>query len=176
MKHHRRSSLSVIFPIALTCALLMIGSSLLAQTSSGDSKGARKFSASAIQIEPTDPGDTPMPPEFRMAIYESLIAEINKTGKFQHVYRSGDKDAVSVPDLVTLHTTARSFKKGSQKQREVTTVTGSTSLTLAVHITDHSGQTLVDREVSGKVRFLGENLRATYDFSKKVAAIVRDTF
>ena len=38
------------------------------------------------------------------------------------------------------------------------------------------GQPLVDRDVQGKVRFLGENLRATYDFSKKVANIVRDTF
>jgi len=49
-------------------------------------------------------------------------------------------------------------------------------MTLNVHITDHAGQTLVDRDVQGKVRFLGENMRATYDFSKKVANIVRDTF
>src|SRR5208282_4269593 len=110
-----------------------------------------------------------------MAIYESLITQIKKTGKFEHVYRSGDKDAANAPDLVTLRTTARSFTKGSQRKREVTTVTGSTSLTLNVHITDHAGQPLVDRDVRGKVRFLGENLRATYDFSKKVAHIVRDT-
>ena len=148
----------------------------MGQTSSSDSKSAQKFSASSIQIEPTDPGDVPMPPEFRMAIYESLIAQIKKTGKFQHVYRSGDKDAASVPDLVTLRTTAQSFTKGSQKKREVTTVTGSTSMTLKVHITDHAGQTIVDRDVRGKVHFLGENLRATYDFSKKVATIIRNTF
>jgi hypothetical protein len=30
--------------------------------------------------------------------------------------------------------------------------------------------------VRGKVRFMGENLRATFDFSKKVAKIVNDTF
>jgi hypothetical protein len=97
-------------------------------------------------------------------------------GKFQHVYRSGDKDAASEPDLVTLRTTAQSFKQGSQKKREVTTVAGSSSITLKVQITDHAGQTLVDRDVQGKVRFFGENLRVTYDFSKKVATIVRDTF
>ena len=176
MKQRSRSSISAISCLALACFVLMIVGFLLAQTVWGDSTGTQKFSASSIQIEPTDPGDTGMPPEFRMAIYESLINDIKKTGKFQHVYRSGDKEAAGAPDLVTLHTTARSFKKGSQKQREVTTVTGSTSMTLAVHITDHTGQTLVDREVQGKVRFLGENLRATYDFSKKVAAIVRDSF
>ena len=176
MKHHTRTAVSVVFPIVLACPLLLIVGSLMGQPRSDDSKSAQKFSASSIQIEPTDPGDAPMPPEFRVAIYENLIAQIEKTGKFQHVYRSGDKDAASAPDLVTLHTTARLFTKGSQKKREVTTVTGSTSLTLNVHITDHGGQTIVDRDVQGRVLFLGENLRATYDFSKKVANIVRDTF
>ena len=153
----------------------MVGS-LMGKPSSGDSKSTQKFSASAIQIEPIEPGDVPIPPEFRIAIYENLITQIEKTGKFQHVYRSGDKDAASAPDLVSLHTTARSFTKGSQKKREVTTVTGSTSLILNVRITDHAGQPIVDRDVKGKVHFLGENLRATYDFSKKVASIVRETF
>lgn len=176
MQHHTRTAVSVVFPIVLACALLLIVGAVMGQPRSGDSKSAQKFSTSSIQIEPTDPGDVPLPPEFRVAIYENLIAEIEKTGKFQHVYRSGDKDAASAPDLVTLHTTARSFTKGSQKKREVTTVSGSTSLTLNVHITDHAGQPIVDRDVQGKVRFLGDNLRATYDFSKKVANIVRDTF
>lgn len=175
MTHHTRTVVSVVSPLVLGALLLIVGS-LMGQTSSSDSKSAQKFSASSIQIEPTDAGDVPMPPEFRMAIYESLIAQIKKTGKFQHVYRSGDKDAASAPDLVTLRTTAQSFTKGSQRKREVTTVTGSTSMTLKVHITDHAGQTIVDRDVRGKVHFLGENLRATYDFSKKVATIIRNTF
>ncbi len=148
----------------------------MAQPISGEPKSTQKFSASSIQVEPTDPGDVPIPPEFRIAIYENLITQIEKTGKFQHVYRSGDKDAANAPDLVTLHVTARSFTKGSQKKREVTTVSGSTSLILNVRITDHAGQPIVERDVKGKVHFLGENLRATYDFSKKVANIVRETF
>src|ERR1700693_3886523 len=51
-------------------------------------------------------------------------------------------------------------------------VLGSYSIILKVHITDHAGRPLVDRDVEGKVRFFGENLRVTYDFSKKVAAII----
>jgi len=176
LKPQTPTAVLVVFPIVFACAILLSVGPLMGQPRPSDSKSAQKFSASSIQIEPTDPGDIPMPPEFRVAIYENLIAEIEKTGKFQHVYRSGDKDAASAPDLVTLHTTARSFTKGSQKKREVTTVSGSTSLTLNVHITDHAGQLIVDRDVQGKVRFFGENLRATYDFSKKVAKIVRDTF
>jgi hypothetical protein len=176
VKHHTRAAVSFIFPIVLACASLLIVDPLLGQSGSDDSKRVQKFSASCIQIQPMDSGDVPMPPEFRAAIYENLIEQIRKTGKFQHVYRSGDKDAASEPDLVTLRTTAQSFKQGSQKKREVTTVAGSSSITLKVQITDHAGQTLVDRDVQGKVRFFGENLRVTYDFSKKVATIVRDTF
>jgi hypothetical protein len=122
-----------------------------------------------------DPGDVPIPPDFAVSVYENLIVQVQKTGKFQHVYRSGDKAAADATDLVTLRTIAQSFNKGSQKKREVTTVAGATSITLKVQITDHTGQMLVDRDVQGKVRFFGENLRATYDFSKKVATIVRDT-
>jgi hypothetical protein len=175
LKRHTRAAVSVVSPIVLACAFVLIVGSLWGQAGSGDSKSAQKSSASSIQIEPMDPGEVPIPPEFRMAIYEDLIAQITKTGKFQHVYRSGDHDAASASDLITLRTTVRSFTKGSQKKREVTTVTGSTKMTLNVHITDHAGKTLVDRDVQGKVRFLGENLRATYDFSKKVAKIVQNS-
>jgi len=176
LKHQSRTAKSVAPRIVLSCALFLMGGNLIGQRSPGDSKSAQKFSGSSIQIEPTDPGDVPLPPEFRIAIYENLITQIGKTGKFQHVYRSGDKDAANAPDLVTLHTTARSFKEGSQKKREVTTVMGATSLTVNVRITDHVGQPIVDRDIKGKVVLMGENLGATYDFSKKVAKIIRDTF
>jgi hypothetical protein len=149
--------------------------SLLGQSSSGDSKSAPKVSASSIEIKPMEPGDLPIPPDFRAAVYENLILEIKKTGKFEQVYRSGDKDAAKVPNLVTLHTIAQSFKKGSQKKREVTTVAGATSISLKVQITDRTGKMLVDQDVVGKVRFFGENLRATFDFSKKVAKIAQTT-
>jgi hypothetical protein len=189
LKPQNRTAVSVVFFLIFSVVLSMVlasaafvgTGSVFAQAAPSDSKGTdpkstEKFSASSIQIELPDPGDVPMPPEFRIAVYENLIIQIEKTKKFQHVYRSGDKDAASATDLVTLHTTARAFNKGSQRKREVTTVTGSTSMTLNVHITDHAGKTLIDQDVKGKVRFMGENLRATFDFSKKVAAIIRDRF
>jgi len=173
VKHHFRAAVPVCFPlvfVGLLVAVSFAGPALAADTST-----TPKASFSSIQIQPMDANDIVIPPEFRVAVYENVISQIRKTGKFQHVYRGGDKDAAAAPDLVTLHMTAQSFKKGSQKKREVTTVSGSSSIVLKVHITDHAGQTLVDRDVEGKVRFFGENLRVTYDFSKKVAAIVRDT-
>src|ERR1700691_6100418 len=56
---------------------------------------AQKFSASSIQVLQLDPGDVVLPPEFRMAVYEDLIAQLTKTGLFQHVYRNGDRDAAA---------------------------------------------------------------------------------
>ena len=176
MKHHSRRVNSRVFPVVLSCTLFLLAGHLMGQQSSSESKGPQKFSASSIQIEAPDAGNVPLPPEFRIAVYENLILQIEKTGKFQHVYRSGDKDAVNAPDLVTLRTTARAFTEGSQKKREVTTVMGATSLTVNVRITDRAGQSIVDRDIKGKVVLMGENLGATYDFSKKVAKIIRDTF
>jgi hypothetical protein len=45
-----------------------------------------------------------------------------------------------------------------------------------VQVVTRDGRTVVDREVEGKVRFFGENLRATKDFAKKVAEVIKLTF
>lgn len=177
LKSHTRTTLSVVLVLTIVFTFVFsLAAGSPAAPSSDDAKSTQKPAASSIQIQPIDPGDVPIPPDFRVAVYENLITQIQKTGKFQHVYRRGDKDAASAPDLVTLSMVTQSFNKGSQKKREVTTVSGSSQITLKVHITDHAGKTVVDRDVQGKVRFFGENLRVTYDFSKKVAKIVNDTF
>jgi hypothetical protein len=145
------------------------------QTASGQATG-EKISVSAIQIEPVESNQTALPPEFRVAIYENLIDEVGKTGKFPHVYRSGDRAAAGTPDLLILSTQVEGFKQGSQKQREVTTVAGATTIKTSVLVVTRDGRTVVNREVEGKVRFFGENLNATSDFAKKVAEMIRPTF
>jgi hypothetical protein len=145
-------------------------------SSASTSQPAKKLSASAIQIEPVENGDVALPPEFRVAVYEHLLTEVSKSGKFQHVYRSGDRAAGDLPDLVILRMKTKGFKQGSERTRAVTTVAGATSLDLGVQITGRDGKVLVDRDLTGKVRFIGGNLRATYDFSKKVAKILEQSF
>jgi hypothetical protein len=68
------------------------------------------------------------------------------------------------------------YKKGSAEARQVTTVLGPTSIAVHLKFTDKSDKVLLENDVKGKVIFLGENLRATYDFGKKVAHVVRDNF
>jgi hypothetical protein len=175
------SSLAIL--VVAACVGLLGGRHLFAQTSYagqstsvGPPQSAKKLSASAIQIEPVEYADVKLPPEFRMAVYENLVQEVTKSGTFQRVFRSGDRSAVDVPDLVVLRMKVRGFRQGSERTREVTTVAGATSVDLGVQVTGRNGNVLVDRDVEGKVRFFGGNLRATYDFSKKVTKILRQSF
>jgi hypothetical protein len=110
-----------------------------------------------------------------VAIYENLIDEVGKTGKFRRVYRSGDSAAAGVSDLLILHTRVVGFKQGSQKKREVTTVAGATTIKTSVQLVTRDGRTVVNREVQGRVRLFGENLNATRDLARKVAEIIGPT-
>jgi len=178
----RAASSPVVLLVAACAGLLGAGNLLAVASSAGQSSSAipahsdKRLSASAIQIEPVEFGDVKLPPEFRIAVYEHLIEEVNKSGKFQRVYRSGDRAAGDVPDLVILRMKVKGFQQGDERTREVTTVAGATSVDLGVQVTDRAGKVLVDRDVEGKVRFFGGNLRATYDFSKKVADVLRQSF
>jgi hypothetical protein len=111
-----------------------------------------------------------------MALYENVIEQVDKTKRFQHVYRDGEMNAMNAPDLVTLRCTVTGFTKGSAMARQVTTVAGATTIAVHMQFTDKDGKRLFENDAKGQVRFFGENLRATYDFGKKVGAVVRENF
>ena len=177
----RAASLSS-FSNVLSGAVLLLAASFLVQPNAFGkpapaAQQTEKLKASAILLERTDPPeDLQIPEDTRVATYENMILQLNKTKKFQHVYRSGDRTADSVPDLVILRLMPQAYKAGSQKQREVTTVSGATSIKVKVQFTSRDGKVLSEKLVEGKVRFYGENLRATYDLAKKVAKVVNETF
>jgi hypothetical protein len=136
----------------------------------------KKLSASAIQINLVEAGDIQIPAEFRYAIYERLIEQVRAAGTFQKVYRAGDHEADGVTDLVTLHTKVEKYTEGSQTKREMTTVAGATKVDVGVTVTARDTKTLLDRKVSGKVRFFGENLGATNDLAKRITKVLRENF
>jgi hypothetical protein len=150
--------------------LVFAGAPLLAQESM-----PAKIKASAIQVEMIQSDEIKLPAEFQVALYENLIRQLEKQG-FSHVYRDGDRNAASVTDLVVVHSTVRGFKAGSEKARQVTTVSGATSITVHCQFTRPDGTSLLERDVTGNVRFFGGNLRATYDFAKKAANVARENF
>ena len=92
------------------------------------------------------------------------------------MYRDGDRNAAAEPDLIELQCTVQKFEKGSEKMRQVTTVAGATSITLRCEFNDKGGNTLLERDITGNVRFFGGNLKATYDFAKKAANVAAENF
>jgi hypothetical protein len=128
-----------------------------------------KLTAAAIQIEPIEAGDIVIPAEFRYAIYERLIERVKADGEFKQVLRSGDRTAQGIPDLVVLHTKISRFKQGSQTQRELTTVTGGTRVDVTTTVDRKGGGTVLTKDITGRVRFFGENLGVTNDLAKRIA-------
>jgi hypothetical protein len=135
-----------------------------------------KISVSAIQIAMVEAGDVQIPAEFRYAVYEQLVERVRASGAFQKVFRVGDRGADGVPDLVTLHTTIESFKEGSQTKREVTTVLGATRVDLTASVTGRDGHEIINKKVTGRVRFFGENLGVTNDLAKRITKLVQASF
>jgi hypothetical protein len=135
-----------------------------------------KLAASAVQVAMLDAGDIQIPAEFRYAIYEQIVEHVKASGAFQKVYRAGDKAAAGVPDLVILHTKMEGFKEGSQTVREVTTVFGATTVDITASVTSKDGKELLNKKLTGRVRFFGENLGVTNDIAKKVTKLVSDAY
>jgi hypothetical protein len=135
-----------------------------------------KLSASAIQIEPLETGSVDIPAEFRFAAYERLIERVRHDGKFQKVFRAGDREAESISDLVILRTTVSGFKPGSEAKREATTVAGSTTLEVTATVSRRDGSVLVTKSAAGRVRYFGENLGATNDLAKRIAKVLNESF
>jgi hypothetical protein len=125
-----------------------------------------KINASAITVMMIGSDEVKLPAEFQISLYENLIQQLQKRGGFRHVYREGDRNSSAAEHLIVLHSTVRGFKQGSQMAREVTT-----SISVHCEFTDKDGQVLLARDISGKVRFFGANLKATSDFAKKAANV-----
>jgi hypothetical protein len=119
--------LSLLLPILLVCGRPSLGQS---QTQAPAQK-AGPFKFSAIQVQQIQSEDVKLPAEFQMSLYENVIEQVDKTKRFQHVYRDGESNALNAPDLVTLHCTVTGFIQGSAMARQVTTVAGATRIRMA---------------------------------------------
>jgi hypothetical protein len=161
---------------ARACCVLILGAQVgLTQVSAQTAPPAVK-KASAIQVLMIQSDEIKLPAEFQVSLYENLIQQLEKKGGFQHVYRDGDHNAEGAADLIVLQSTVRGFKKGSEMARNVTTVAGKTSIDIHCQFTDRAGKSVLEKDLNGKVRFFGGNLRATYDFAKKGAKLAHDNF
>ena len=141
-----------------------------------EAKQPAKMKASAVEVRMIPSDELTLPSEFRVSLYENLIEQLRKKTVFPRVHRDGDKNTGNVADLITLQCTVVKFTKGNETLRQVTTVAGATSMTLRCEFTGRDGHSLLVRDITGKVRFFGGNLKATYDFAKKAAKVADENF
>jgi hypothetical protein len=151
--------------------LLLFVSTALAESSTvGKSGGAQPWS---VQVDRVDPGDVGLEPSFGAAIYENLLEELAKTGRFKQLFRSGDRKAHDVPGLLILKTTVQKYTPGSETRRAVTTVNGATKLNVRIQLVTRDGHAVLEKVVDGNVRFFGDNLRATHNLAHNVAVTLK---
>jgi hypothetical protein len=127
----------------------------------------------SVQVDRVDPGETTLDPCFSDAIYESLLQELAKSKQFEHVFRSGDRDANDVSDVLVLKTIVEKYSPGSETRRAVTTVAGATKLKVHVQLITRNGDVVLEHVVAGNVRFIGNNLRATHNVAHSTAKILK---
>ena len=172
MKSNRRLFPFTLAPfIGLALLLCAVSLSLVPMGFAAENAAT---SAWAIQVEPVQAEEGQLPPDFSMAVYEDLIAQLVKTNKFQQVFRTGDHQADGVRNLLVLHMTLLNFEHGNQTERAVTTVKGATKIQVHLKVSPREGNAVVERDVQGTVRFFGENLKATQVLAKKIAISLRD--
>ena len=161
----------------LVALIILTASQLFAQSSIAKPLSGHGIPAvmRSVQVDQIDAGDVHIEPAFRVAIYENLLVELAKTGQFKHVYRSGDRDAGEIPDLLVLKTTVQHYTPGSETRRAVTTVAGATKLNVRTQLCTRQGEVVLERVVNGNVRFFGGNLRATHTLARNVADAIKQS-
>jgi len=176
MKTTKPNSWVFCVAASVTIAVALSGR-LAAQSAAVKPSGGSSGSGSqwSVQVERIDPGHLELAHSFQVAIYENLLEELNKTNRFTYVVREGDSKASEIPDLLILKTTVVKYTPGSETQRAVTTVSGSTKLTVQSQLLTRDGKILLERTVNGNVRFFGSNLRATHNLARNIAKMIKQS-
>ena len=148
------------------------------QLAAGKSPSDNKPSAApqwSVQVDKVVTGDVILEPAFRIAIYENLLQELAKGKCFKEVFRSGDRNARDIADLLILKTTVQKYTPGSETRRAVTTVSGATKLKVRSQLYTRDGGLILERVVDGNVRFFGGNLRATHNLARNIAKTIKQS-
>jgi hypothetical protein len=167
MKSNFRNALSFFVLLALSIAAPLLHAQEI---------HSAKNTPTAVQVMKIRSEAIALPAEFQVSLYENLIDQLQKRAVFQNVYRDGDQNAKTATDLITLQCNVVKFNKGSETLRQVTTIAGESSITLRCQFLDKAGNSVSVRDITGKVRFFGGNLKATGDFAKKAAAFADENF
>jgi hypothetical protein len=159
--------LAAFVTIAVALSGRLAGQTAAVKSFDGSSASGTQWS---VQVERIDPGQLDL-----VAIYENFLDELNKTKRFKYVFREGDSRASEIPDLLILKTMVVKYTPGSETQRAVTTVSGTTKLAVRSQLVTRDGRIVLERTVNGNVRFFGGNLRVTHNLARNIAKAIKQS-
>lgn len=168
MKSNNHVLLTLLF-----CMLFACSYPASPQTSATKPASSPGPSPWCVQVNEVDAGDVNLEPAFRIAVYENLLDELAKTKRFKQVFRSGDSHAGDASNLLILKTTVEKYARGNETQRAVTTVTGATKLRVRSQLVTREGQTILEKDVEGDVRFFGGNIRVTHNLAHNIVEKIK---
>lgn len=129
----------------------------------------------AVTILLPESDGVPVPTAFIAGAYEELVAQTVKSGLFGTVWREGDRRAGGGALSMTVRIT--DFKKGNAGVRGaipvVGMIAGKTLITANVSLADASGKVLLDQEVEGSKRMMGESIAATKSLAQRVTGSIK---
>ena len=164
--------LAAVLALAFAAPDRLASQTAPAKSSPRDSSPAKQPS---VQVDRVETGEIQLAESFQVAIYESLLEELNKNHQFEHVFREGDRHAGNTPNLLILRTTVVKYTPGSETRRAVTTVSGATKLDVHSRLVTPDGSVVLDRTINGSVRFFGSNLRATHNLAHNIAKVIKES-
>ncbi|WP_454798532.1 DUF4410 domain-containing protein [Novosphingobium lindaniclasticum] len=116
-----------------------------------------------------------LPPAFVAATYEELVVQLRKSSMFETVWRQGDIRSDDDASMLDLDVTQ--YKKGNAGARGalpvVGMVAGKTLIRADLRFTDAQGTVVVQREVKGSVRMMGESIAASKSLAQRVSAALK---
>jgi hypothetical protein len=108
-----------------------------------------------------------VPDGFPVAVYEELLAELVKSGQFEHVWRQGDiRSRESHPYILRI--SVDGFKLGNPRKRAIMPLMGASQIKAKVQCLNSAETTLLDTNLTGTVRMKPENMDVTHDLCKKI--------
>lgn len=110
-----------------------------------------------------------LPAAFTAATYEALIAQTRKSGLFEEVWRQGD--ARTGADALRLSLDVTEYKKGNPGVRGaipvVGMIAGKTLIRANLRLAESSGRVLLEEEVKGSKRMMGESIAASTSLAQR---------
>jgi hypothetical protein len=120
---------------------------------------------SVMVIFPTENEDG-IPSAFPVAVYENLVAQLQRSKSFSNVWRQGDSRISS--GTIALRIDIQQLKKGSARSRAIIPFTGATVIKVETQLVDSEHRVLIEKRLGAAKRFAGENLDVARILSKRI--------